>query len=420
MTADDNRSSFFTSRPLPLLLDGATGTNLFRAGMPQGACTEQWILEHPGALRDLQKAYTQAGSGAVMAPTFETNRVKLERHGLGDRVAELNARLVALSREAVGDRVLVAGDMSPLGLFIEPFGDATFDDLLACYREQAQALKAAGADYIALETFMGLTEARAALLAAKETGLPVTVTLTVDAGGKTLSGGDVPANLITLAAMGADAVGLNCSTGPEVVLGQLQAAAPYLPVPLIAKPNAGLPVEGRPGEYDITPAQFAAFAPDFLACGTGLLGGCCGTTPETVALLRAALAGRAYSSAYDPAALGGRIFAASEREPFFLTEEKLDFSHKMDCGPDLAEKLIELDGSAFSAARIRLRTPEDANEFGLNAYLISLPVVLLAYDAQALETALKLYQGRAMVDSRSEIEPSALQTLCARYGAALL
>lgn len=423
----------------PFLLDGATGTNLMAAGMPSGVCVEQWVLEHPDVLLELQRGYVEAGSGMLTAPTFEANPYKLSQHGLEGRMAEMNAALVALSKEAAQGRALVAGNLAPTGLFVEPFGDETFEGLCGIFRAQAFALKDAGVDYIACETFMGLTEARAALLAAKETGLPVTVTLTVEESGKTLSGGDVLANLVTLAAMGADAVGLNCSTGPEVILRALGGLAGSVPVPLIAKPNAGVPAAGAPGSgvpgsgAQLDPEEFAAYAERFLAQGVGILGGCCGTTPAHIAALRAALAGRtpaqlpsAFANAtftnatFANAAPGkGEFLAASEKQAFFLSEETLEFSHKLPCGPDLGDELLELEG-AGRAARVVISSEEDAREFGSVAYLAAVPVILLGYDAQGLEEALCAYQGRALLDSRSDLPRETLEALAKRYGAILI
>ena len=152
----------------PVILDGATGMNLQKAGMPAGVCPEQWTLEHPDVLKTLQRAFVQAGSNAVYAPTFGANRVKLRQYGLEGRTAEMNRALVALSRKAVGDGVAVGGDMASLGLFIEPFGDASFADIVEIYREQAQALADAGVDFFVAETLMQLFEAGIVLAVSRQ------------------------------------------------------------------------------------------------------------------------------------------------------------------------------------------------------------------------------------------------------------
>lgn len=405
---------------LPLLLDGATGTNMIKAGMPSGTCVEKWILDHREILIDLQKKYIEAGSEVVTAPTFGANRTVLSRNGLGDKVVDFNKQLVALSRKAAGSKAMVAGNMSPTGLFVEPFGDETFDGLIDIFKEQAFALKDAGVDYIACETFMSLTEARAALLAAKETGLPVTVTLTVSDNGKTISGGDVLSNLVTLAAMGASAVGLNCSTGPQTVLKALEGVAAHIPVPVIAKPNAGVPGEDN---QNMPPEQFASFVPEFLKSGVGILGGCCGTTPEHIRCVRKMLD----STSFDAKPCGDGthddgvrdFITTNEKQAFFISEESLEFSHKIKCDPELADRLLDVEGDNC-AARVVISNEDDAHEFGMNAYLASVPIVLLGYSSKALDAALKLYQGRAMIDSKSEVPRDQLEILSQRYGAVII
>ena len=243
---------------LPLILDGATGTNLIAAGMPSGVCVEQWILEHPEKLLALQRAFLEAGSNAVMAPTFGANREKLAAYGLQDQVEEINLKLVALSKEAAEPfHALVGGDVSPAGVMIEPYGDLTFDELYDIYLEQIRALKKAGVDFIALETQMSLADLRAGVLAAKEAGLPVFATITVEDNGRTIMGTKFLPVLITLQALGAAAVGLNCSTGPEVMEELLEGAVSHAQVPLIAKPNAGKPSQEDPAVYPLSPAEFA-------------------------------------------------------------------------------------------------------------------------------------------------------------------
>jgi len=409
---------------LPLLLDGSTGTMLIKVGMPFGKCSEEWILNNPALITELQQAYVSAGSNAIMAPTFETNRLKLASFGLGDKVLDFNKRLVALSRQAVGKEVLVAGNMSSLGLFVEPFGDTTFDELYEIYREQASALKQAGVDYIAIETIMSLTEARAALLAAKETGLPVTVTMTVNKKGKTLSGGDVTSCLIILEAMGADAVGLNCSTGPDIVYEALRAASPYLHIPLVAKPNAGLPDANKSGAYDITPEDFAQYVSKFLGIGVGFLGGCCGSTPEHIAAMHTALK----KSDYCPLTgddgtktQGAREYlVADERNIYLINEEDIDFSKKISCGQGFADELASLADEGFKAACIHLKNIEDAYEFGMSIYLSTLPVVLFAEEINVLEVALRLYQGRAFIKSNAELPQEQMEVLAAKYGVVII
>ena len=207
----------------PLILDGATGTELQKRGFTGGECAEKWVLEHPEAIQEIQRAYVRAGSRVVYAPTFGANRTKLEAHGLFNVTADYNRRLAALSREAVGDLALVAGDLAPTGLMLYPLGDTTFEELVEIYTEQAAALEEAGVDLFVIETMMTVAEARAAVLAVRSVSRkPVFVSFTCDGNGRTLTGSDVAAVLQIMQGMEIDAFGLNCSVGPAEMLVQLR------------------------------------------------------------------------------------------------------------------------------------------------------------------------------------------------------
>lgn len=397
----------------PLLLDGGTGTNLYAAGMPGGVCVEDWVLAHPETMLSLQRGYVDAGCDALMAPTFGANRAALAHFGHAEDVAEYNRRLVALSVQAADGRALVAGDMSPTGLFIEPYGDGTFRELVEIYAEQARALKDAGADYIAIETITGLADARAALLAARQTGLPVAVTFTVDDNGRLLSGGDARACLVTLAAMGADAVGLNCSTGPQVILRSLRGLRALVDTPLIAKPNAGLPHDNV---YELDPTAFVGQMQPFFAEGVGILGGCCGTTPAHMAALRKAMDAAALPEP-DEVACGAAPVAAGEKAIYGPAAEYDTPARELACNDELEDELFDLEPGERSCVLIRVKTAEEARVFGRCAFAAQLPVRLLADSADALEEALALYQGRAFIDPRSAVEQSELDRLVKTYGA---
>lgn len=275
-----------------VLLDGATGSNLRRAGLPVGASPETWILEHPQVLLELQRGYVDAGSRIIYAPTFGGNRVSLANYGLEDRTAELNAALVRLSKMAAGDRALVAGDFTTTGRALEPVGEMTYSRLYDIYREQITALAEAGADLLVAETMMGVEETTAALDAARSVcDLAVLCSLSVEADGGALFDGSATEAVATLQEMGAAAVGVNCSVGPdqlEAVVAGMKAVAK---VPVIAKPNAGMPVMTDTGEalYSMGPAAFARHMRTLVDAGAGVVGGCCGTTPAYIRQLRDAL-----------------------------------------------------------------------------------------------------------------------------------
>ena len=272
----------------PLFLDGATGSNLRAAGMPAGVNTESWVLDHPQALMELQRAYADAGSQIVCAPTFGANAVSLSLYGLEEQVETLNHRLVALSRRAVEGRALVAADMTTTGKRADG-GEIDYDDLLNVYRQQAQALLDAGVDLFIIETMLGVTECSAAVEAVRGLcDLPIFCTMTLDAVGGAYFDGDAESFAQSLPMLGADAVGVNCGQGPELYESVISRMAALTDAPIIAKPNAGMP-EIRPdgsAVYAMSPTKFAREMRALQKAGARILGGCCGTTPEHIRALK--------------------------------------------------------------------------------------------------------------------------------------
>ena len=285
-----NREEFAAlCRSRPLLLDGATGSNLMKRGMPRGVCTELWIDAHPEILLDLQREYVAAGSDIIYAPTVSANRHTLQREGLGDQVSDLNRRLVALSRQAAGGKALVAGDMTTTGVPLEPNGPMEYNRLHEIYREQAAALAEGGADLIVIETMLGIDETAVALEAAREVcDLPVLCSLTVQSDGSAYFGGNCVDAVEELQELGASAAGVNCSCGPEQLVSLVRNMKAVARIPLLVKPNAGMPAISDDGEavYPMTAAEFASHMRVLLEAGANLIGGCCGTTPEFIAEMK--------------------------------------------------------------------------------------------------------------------------------------
>lgn len=271
---------------LPLLLDGATGTALFKAGMPSGVCPEEWILSNPEVIQKIQSEYILAGSDAVLAPTFGANRTVLSRYGLDGSVSEMNASLASLSRKAIGKKLL-AGDLSPTGKMLAPVGDTSLEEMSAVFSEQAKALDAI-VDFYMIETQMDLACARAAVLGVKAVSeKPIFVTMTVTESGKTMYGDTPECALLALSELGISAFGLNCSTGPiemKDILAPLFPLSVSLGIPLIAKPNAGAPQKDGSHSH-LTPEEFASVGKDMLDCGISVLGGCCGTDDAVISAL---------------------------------------------------------------------------------------------------------------------------------------
>lgn len=273
-----------------VILDGATGSNMTKAGMEKGVSTELWILEHPDVLMDLQKAYLEAGSQIIYAPTFTCNPCGMKNFGKEKEIYDLNCRLVELSRKAVGDRAYVAGDITTTGKMLEPRGEMSFEGLMEIYIEQVKALCDAGVDLIVAETMLSVDETAIAVEAVRQvTDLPMMCSLSVEADGSAYFGGTAWEAVETLQELGANAVGVNCSVGPDQLEGVVRMMKKVAKVPVIAKPNAGMPNITESGEavYDMEPKAFARHMHKLWEAGASILGGCCGTTPEYIRELSA-------------------------------------------------------------------------------------------------------------------------------------
>ena len=272
----------------PLLLDGATGSNLQKAGMPKGCCTEEWVLMNPEALVALQRAYAQAGSNIIYAPTFQAQPIALERVNLQRQCEAINAQLVALSRSAAPG-CLIAGDLTTLATFCDSWDEANFDLLVENYRRQIRGLIDGGADLLVGETLLYPQEAEAILCAAELEGAGASMyTFTMQPDGSLFSGRDAGPVLRELETAGAAAVGFNCVAADMMTPYLVSKLRRHVKGALICKPNAGVPVIGADGipHYPQTTDEFAAIVKDCFANGASILGGCCGTAPEYIAAVK--------------------------------------------------------------------------------------------------------------------------------------
>lgn len=270
----------------PIILDGATGSNLRLMGMPPGVCSEAWINEHPDILKKLKKDYVDAGSMAVYAPTFLANRFSLNSMGLESEVKRLNLENVQMTKEAVEGRALVAGNLSTTSQPLEPFGTMTYEKMLDIYKEQISYLCEAGVDYLAAETLLSLDEAMVICdAAASECDLPLTLSFTCEGDGNLYFGGNIAEAAVILQEMGADSVGLNCAVGPDQLEAVVRNLKENLDIPVLAKPNAGIPQIDANGvaHYSMNADTFAKCMKNLYTCGATVIGGCCGTTPEYIA-----------------------------------------------------------------------------------------------------------------------------------------
>ena len=275
----------------PMLLDGATGSNLQKAGMPRGCCTQQWILDNPQALTDLQRQYAEAGSRGLYAPTFQAQPIALERENLADRTEEVNARLVQLTRSAAPG-CLVAGNLTTLATFTDSFDPENFDLLVENYSRQIRGLVDGGVDLLAAETLMYPLEAEAILTAAELEGVgTVMYSFTMQPDGALFSGMDASKVLSELEDAGAAAVGFNCVAADLFTAGLVSKLRRRLKGPILCKPNAGIPVIGPDNlpHYPMEPEEFAGILADCAQMGASILGGCCGTDPRFIAAVKHAL-----------------------------------------------------------------------------------------------------------------------------------
>lgn len=406
----------------PVLLDGATGTNLQKAGMPVGVCPEQWILENSEVLIDLQKRYVEAGTDILFAPTFTASRIKLKEYGLEDHLEEMNRKLVALSKEAAkGTNALVAGDLTMTGEQLYPLGDLMFEDLVDVYKEQAKIIAEAGADLFVVETMMSLQECRAAVLAIREVcDLPVMVSLTYNEDGRTLYGTDPVTAVVVMQSLGADAVGMNCSTGPEAMLEPIAKMAEYATIPLLAKPNAGMPelIDGQT-VFNVEPEEFAEVGKKLVEEGAAIIGGCCGTTPEHIRALKEAVKGIPVKAPLQTK----RRMLTSERKSveitldgrFMVIGERINPTGKKKLQAQLKEGSLNLvrtmaleqeeNGASILDINMGMNGIDEKEMMLRTIYevtsTVDCPLCIDSSHVDIIEAALRIYPGRALINSIS-------------------
>lgn len=428
-----------------VMLDGATGSNLMRAGMPVGVCPEQWILEHPQQLIKLQRAYIQAGTNILLAPTFTANRIKLAEYHLEDSIREMNTQLVNLTRTAIEmehHRGYIAGDMTMTGRQLQPVGDLAFEELVDVYKEQATLLVEAGVDLFFVETMMSLAEARACVIAIKEVcDLPIMVSMTFNSDGKTLFGSTPEASVVVLQSLGADAVGINCSTGPKEMEALVKRMVRYATVPVFAKPNNGMPelIDGET-TYTMTPECFAQYGRILAEAGARAVGGCCGSTPKHIQALKKAV----------------RTIVPEERTPictrvlsseshiqeidldgnFLVVGERINPTGKKKLQEQLRNGEMELVVQMAEEQTERGAKILDIN-MGMNGIdelemmkravyevisVTHLPLCIDSSHIDVIEAALRIYPGRALINSISLEEKKCrpLMRIAKKYGAMVI
>ncbi len=430
-----------------IMLDGATGSNMQKQGMPTGVCPEDWILKNNRVLINLQKEYIKAGSRILYAPTFTSNRIKLEEYGLEDKISMMNQELVKLSKTAIeesaeflqGKKVYVAGDLTMTGRQLYPVGELTFEELVDVYKEQIAYILMEGVDLFVIETMMSLNECRAALLAVKETcDLPVMVTLTFNENMRTLYGTDPKTAIFVLQKMGADAVGVNCSTGPDKMCEIVALMKEYAEVPIIAKPNAGLPkLIDNETVFSMGSEEFAEEMVKLVTAGASIVGGCCGTTPSHMKALKEKI------KDIKPHSIVSKKVRALSTEcnvldikidgEFLVVGERINPTGKKALQNELRE------GNLNSVVEMAIKQVEDGAKIldinmGMNGIdekemmvkavtevmqACDVPLCIDSSHVSVIEAALRIYPGRALINSisleKEKIEK--LLPLAKKYGA---
>lgn len=425
-----------------LFMDGATGTQLQKYGMPAGVCPEKWIIENPEAIIEVQKNYISSGSNIVLAPTFTGTTIKLAEYGLEADAFEINTKLVELSKKAADGKAYVGGDISMTGVQLFPIGEMQFEELVDCYKAQVKALISAGVDLFVIETMMSLQECRAAVFAIRETAggedMPIICSLTYNPDGKTLYGTSPQVAAIVLESIGVDCIGVNCSSGPNDIFPLIKQISEVSNLPIMAKPNAGLPVlEDGKTVYKMGAEEFAEAFEKMYECGASLFGGCCGSTPEHIK----ALYNRFNNKKPMPISKKVNRVVTSERQATWIA---LDGAFKVigeRINPTGKKKLQEsLKSGSLSMVSDFAREQEEKGasildiNMGMNGIdemkmmldaiyevssIVDLPLCIDTSHVDIMEAALRIYPGRAMINSISaeEGKMDKMLELAKKYGA---
>lgn len=419
-----------------ILLDGSSGVALQKAGMPKGVCPEKWAISNSNYLIKLQQDYIKAGSQIIYTFTFGANRIKLSEFGLGNEVISINKQLARISKNVAKNRVLVAGDIGPTGKFPQPTGDMSFEECVNIFKEQVKGLLLGGVDLFVIETMIDIQEARAALIACKEmSDLPVIVSMTFDKNKRTLTGTTPEAAIVTLQSLGADVVGTNCSTGPKEIIEVVKLIKKYAKVPIIAKPNAGLPqLINDMTIFDMDAREFASYTRKMISAGACLIGGCCGTTPEYISLMKKNIKNRKIKIKKKiPLALSSYQKVVKIDKQLTIIGERINPTGKKQLQEELRNGLtneirnlaVEQIYKGASILDINVGMP-GINEketmqkvINLLSTIVDVPLCIDSSSPDVIESALRIYPGRALINSISG-ETKKLKKLlriASKYGA---
>jgi len=429
-----------------LVFDGAMGTMLQSRGLPPGYCPDLWNIERPDAVIAVHQAYVEAGAQIIETNTFGATPIRLAHYGLEDQCRAITVAGVRCAREAAAGRAFVAGSMGPLGALVEPLGDLPFDQAYANFAAQAKGFAEAQPDFIIIETIADLNELRAAILACKDhaPAIRIIAQITIDPSGRAFTGTDPETAALVLQSLGADVIGFNCSVGPDILVEAVARMAKVARVPISVQPNAGMPLLQLDGSttFPMGPEVFAAYGPKLIAAGASIVGGCCGTTPEHIRRLRAAVEG--IPLANRPGSLSSVLGLASRTRSLFFTDSNLPVVIGERINPT-GRKLLTKDIKEGAFARVRTEAKNQvaagASMLDVNVGVplideaaamaravrviqdaVDVPLSIDSPDALAIEAGLKAVVGRPLINSFS-LEEGRAETvlpLAKRYGAAVL
>lgn len=396
----------------PRLCDGATGTYFAQLGYNYEDSLEQWILHNPRQLEELQKCFVEAGSEIILTPTFTANPAMLKRFDLDEKCEEINQKLAILTRENVSEKALVAGNIGPTNIAVEPYGETSFTELITMYRRQAEALEPY-VDMYWIETVTSLSDMRAAVIACRDSEKPVYLTISINEDLVTYNNEVSPkAALVLLQELRVDAFGINCTPASRIkeVMAEL---LPCAKIPLIAKPCCDVYDENG-NCTRVSPEDFARDIAELLEMGVQIVGGCCGATAEHIKALKGVMP---QYKAFDGEKEQTDFIFMNETQIFYLEPDTTEISEPISCYPEMHEEVSDMCGKNYDILLVEINSPDDAFDFAKSAHMATLPVMFFSENELALKMALMMYQGRALVDSKSEIDEEVLKEIADKYGA---
>lgn len=398
---------------MPILLDGGIGTGLTEYGYKGDTPVVKFAVENPDAVIALQQGYLDSGAKIIRTATFGANSAILSRFGLQEETSALNEQAAKITYDAFHEKAIIAGCISTSGLYIEPYGESTFTELMSVYREQVKALSPY-CDMFSIENVPAIWNMRAAVLACKKENKPIMVTMCVDEDGDTDVGTNVLSTLIILQELGINAFGIS-STAADITADIIRKIAPYAKIPLIAKPSAEY-VDENGEKHRLSSEKFADNLRLCIENGAIIVGGSNYSDNDCQQAISDMIdSGRYIIPEIEKQDMS--LVFADENQVFFLEPDTTEFSPAIECAPDMTEEISDICDESYDILTVQINSPDDAIDFAKNMHMSTLPVAFLSDDEISLKMALMLYQGRAIVDGKSLIEEEKLAAIARKYGA---